>query len=259
MAITQKKWVWHLKFNLHHQIIVYLYLFHFQANFKTRRFTFVISVAYKSGCHRLDAEFWMSSCSWADSRTVLEFEVRALTHLDVEEVGAGWRVAVSVTLQRHVIAFHDRHFGHNLEANLLRWIWEERRAWRKHECQSFRAFPWLPLKWFTFTLDKLDQFHEIIFNHISKGDPISLWSAKCADHPPYTGVNWKKVIAYKLKIPSWTCYCRCLPSSLLSFIDPSPPLHLLFKLQGCDQEHKECTDSNSLLEFPQTLKSRKIL
>lgn len=53
---------------------------------------------------------------------LLEVEVGALTDLNVEEEGAGWRVAISVTLQCHVISFYDGPLGHNLKANLLRWI-----------------------------------------------------------------------------------------------------------------------------------------
>lgn len=64
-------------------------------------------------------------------------------------------------------------------------------------------------------------------------------------------------LAYKLLNPPWTCCCRGLPSLPRLFIDPSFPLHLLSTVQGCDQEHKECTDCSSLLEFPQTLRSWK--
>lgn len=74
------------------------------------------------------------------------------------------------------------------------------------------------------------------------------WSAKHVGHPAYTGINWKKKVtsvAYKMEIPSWTCYCWGLSRSLLSFIDPSLPLHLLLKVQGCDQEPNECTDCKS--------------
>lgn len=35
-----------------------------------------------------------------------------------------------------------------------------------------------------------------------------------------------------------------------SFIDPSLPLHPLFKLQGCDREHKDYALCNSLMEVP---------
>lgn len=48
----------------------------------------------------------------------------------------------------------------------------------------------------------------------------------------------KIAVSYKFEIPPWTCCCRGLPSSLLSFIDQSFRIHLLFKVQGCDQEHK---------------------
>lgn len=46
-------------------------------------------------------------------------EVEALTDLDVKVEGAGWRVAISVTLQSHVISFYNGSLGHNLEAHLL--------------------------------------------------------------------------------------------------------------------------------------------
>lgn len=80
-----------------------------------------------SGCLSLDseatAEFTMTNhYSRADSTTLLEVKVWALTDLDVEEEGAGWGVAVSVTLQRHIISLYDGPLGHNLQANLLRWI-----------------------------------------------------------------------------------------------------------------------------------------
>lgn len=41
----------------------------------------------------------------ADSSSVLEVIHWSLTNLYVKEVGAGWRVAISTTLQCHIISF----------------------------------------------------------------------------------------------------------------------------------------------------------
>lgn len=63
-----------------------------------------------------------SQSSRADSFIFLHVDVWALTDLNVEEEGAGWRVAISFTFQRHIISFYNRTFGHDLKVNLLRWI-----------------------------------------------------------------------------------------------------------------------------------------
>lgn len=80
-----------------------------------------------SGCLSLHreamTEFTMTNYySRAGSAVLVKVEVWALSDLDVEVEGTGWGVAVSVTLQRHVVSLDDGSLGHNLQANLLRRI-----------------------------------------------------------------------------------------------------------------------------------------
>ena len=58
----------------------------------------------------------------AASSMLPKMEVWGPTDLELEEEGAGWRVAIGLTLQRHIISFYDGPLRHNLEANLFRWI-----------------------------------------------------------------------------------------------------------------------------------------
>lgn len=86
-----------------------------------------IVVVVMSDCHSLDGgamdEFSVTNYySRANSGMLLEVTVWALTDLDVVKERAGWRVAISVTLERHVVSFYDGPLGQDLEANLLRWI-----------------------------------------------------------------------------------------------------------------------------------------
>lgn len=48
----------------------------------------------------------------------------ASAHLNVEKEGARSRVAISKTVQRHIITFYDGPLGHNLEPNILSRIWK---------------------------------------------------------------------------------------------------------------------------------------
>lgn len=49
----------------------------------------------------------------------IDVGIGAPTDHDVEEVRTGRRVAISVTLQRHIVPLYNGLLGHNLEANLL--------------------------------------------------------------------------------------------------------------------------------------------
>lgn len=81
--------------------------------------------------------FWRTSSqkpiSWSkiiNLLSVLLFEkrqwctTRCFSDLDVEVEGGWWRVAVTETLQSHIVSLDNGLLGQNFEGYLLRWVWE---------------------------------------------------------------------------------------------------------------------------------------